>query len=580
MELQGCLTRAFQSFQSATSLSEVLSTFEAFRAAGVAAGHDPQEPLWRLLASMRHHSARQLHATLARKAESNQDAIACRGLRVIVVGAGPGGLCVALEAALQGAEVLVLEKRLLMSRNNVLKLWGGVTEYLQALGLKSFHRHFGASGSDKVAIRRLQLVLLQVALLFGVKLEVGVEFEQLVQPADECASWRVQISQGASARYLPCDCLIGADGEYSRVAKAANFEHTTMQFSKAVGVTFNFKHTRNCVDEVRLKEFSRQAYCHQAWFKELEQQTGVALENFIYFKDETHYFVMAAKASSLLSAGILRNTEDSQERLLRSANIDDDRFRGFARAIARKVGLPDSVDFALNAHELPDMGIFDFTKKLACDEPARILAGQRPLMVRLVGDALIAPFWPKGTGANRAILGALDAVHGLQKFNEALTSGISEQTDLHIANLSAQSAVYSELKMIDAQSLKQNLCAAQNSRHSCKDTSQYRWTSDPLTRYAKIPEVVALHGASLFVQNFCPCAQTSTRTCAGLNTGFEMQLHLCDLERASDSSGMDMESLESDCHMPGLSIIGMQGNHGVGNQCQLIDNTWKMSQYA
>ena len=31
--------------------------------------------------------------------------------------------------------------------------------------------------------------------------------------------------------------------------------------------------------------------------------------------------------------------------------------------------------------------------------------------VHLVGDALLAPFWPQGTGANRAVLSALDTAY-------------------------------------------------------------------------------------------------------------------------------------------------------------------------
>lgn len=37
----------------------------------------------------------------------------------------------------------------------------------------------------------------------------------------------------------------------------------------------------------------------------MKAQTGVDLENIVYYKDETHYFVMCAKKQSLLDKGVL-----------------------------------------------------------------------------------------------------------------------------------------------------------------------------------------------------------------------------------------------------------------------------------
>ncbi len=44
--------------------------------------------------------------------------------------------------------------------------------------------------------------------------------------------------------------------------------------------------------------------------------------------------------------------------------------------------------------------------------------GQAKLLVAIVGDALVEPFWPQGTGANRAILGALDTAWMIKTFFE------------------------------------------------------------------------------------------------------------------------------------------------------------------
>jgi len=41
------------------------------------------------------------------------------------------------------------------------------------------------------------------------------------------------------------------------------------------------------------------------FFKDLNTSAGIDLENIVYYRDETHYFVMTAKKHSLLYKGVL-----------------------------------------------------------------------------------------------------------------------------------------------------------------------------------------------------------------------------------------------------------------------------------
>lgn len=134
----------------------------------------------------------------------------------LVVGAGPCGLRAAIELALLGARVVLLEKRDSFSRNNVLHLWPFTIHDLRALGAKKFYGrfctgtldHISESGGPKLhnpgvpplwvaqglggaalgasspfpGIRQLQLILLKVALLLGVEVHVNVQFKGLVPP--------------------------------------------------------------------------------------------------------------------------------------------------------------------------------------------------------------------------------------------------------------------------------------------------------------------------------------------------------------------------------------------------------------
>ncbi len=42
---------------------------------------------------------------------------------------------------------------------------------------------------------------------------------------------------------------------------------------------------------------------------------GIDLENIVYYKDDTHYFVMTAKKQSLLEKGVILHVSDQSPRL-------------------------------------------------------------------------------------------------------------------------------------------------------------------------------------------------------------------------------------------------------------------------
>lgn len=75
---------------------------------------------------------------------------ACEGKRVLVVGAGPVGLRAAIEAALLGAKVELVEKRPSFSRNNSLHLWPFLITDLRNLGAKKFYGKFASGTIDHI----------------------------------------------------------------------------------------------------------------------------------------------------------------------------------------------------------------------------------------------------------------------------------------------------------------------------------------------------------------------------------------------------------------------------------------------
>ena len=75
----------------------------------------------------------------------------CAKTKVLIVGAGPVGLRLAIECAFLGAHVTVIEKRNGFSRNNVLHLWPFLIVDLKGIGVKSFFGKFCSGSLDHIS---------------------------------------------------------------------------------------------------------------------------------------------------------------------------------------------------------------------------------------------------------------------------------------------------------------------------------------------------------------------------------------------------------------------------------------------
>lgn len=82
------------------------------------------------------------------------------------------------------------------------------------------------------------------------------------------------------------------------------------------------------------------------------------MENICYYKDDTHYFVMTAKKSSLLKRGVLRkdfkDTTDTRA-LLSPDNIDRQALLQYAQDAAKWTTGLDGQQIALNHYGEPDV---------------------------------------------------------------------------------------------------------------------------------------------------------------------------------------------------------------------------------
>ncbi|XP_054633852.1 protein-methionine sulfoxide oxidase mical3a isoform X1 [Dunckerocampus dactyliophorus] len=370
----------------------------------------------KLKSKLNYWKAKALWAKLDKRAGQKEykKGRACTNSKCLIIGAGPCGLRTAIELAFLGAKVVLLEKRDAFSRNNVLHLWPFTIQDLRGLGAKKFYGKFCAGAIDHISIRQLQLMLLKVALLLGIEIHVNVEFKGLIEPPEDQESerigWRAEVHPRTHpVNELEFDVIIGADGRRNTLA---GFRRKEFRGKLAIAITANFIN-RNTTAEAKVEEISGVAFIfNQKFFQDLREATGIDLENIVYYKDDTHYFVMTAKKQSLLEKGVILHDYADTELLLSRANVDQVALLSYAREAAdfsTNHQLP-TLDFAINHYGQPDVAMFDFTCMYASENAAMVRQRNgHNLLVALVGDSLLEPFWPMGTGIARGFLAAMDS---------------------------------------------------------------------------------------------------------------------------------------------------------------------------
>ncbi|XP_039222156.1 F-actin-monooxygenase MICAL3 isoform X19 [Crotalus tigris] len=391
----------------------------------------------------------------------------CANTKCLIIGAGPCGLRTAIDLTFLGAKVVVIEKRDAFSRNNVLHLWPFTIHDLRGLGAKKFYGKFCAGAIDHISIRQLQLILLKVSLILGVEIHVNVEFQGLFCPPEdqenERIGWRAQVyPKTHPVSEYEFDVIIGGDGRRNTLE---GFRRKEFRGKLAIAITANFIN-RNTTAEAKVEEISGVAFIfNQKFFQDLREATGIDLENIVYYKDDTHYFVMTAKKQSLLDKGVILHDYADTELLLSRENVDQGALLSYAREAAdfsTNQQLP-SLDFAINHYGQPDVAMFDFTCMYASENAAMVreLNGHQ-LLVALVGDSLLEPFWPMGTGIARGFLAAMDSAWMVRSWSLGTSP---------LEVLAERESIYRLLPQTTPENVSKNF-------------SQY--SIDPVTRYPNI----------------------------------------------------------------------------------------------
>lgn len=445
--------------------------------------------------------------------------------RVLVVGGSVAGLRSAVELAMLGAEVVCIELRDQFRRWNVLHIWEFCVNDLLQLGVKLFYPSFGTSEHQHIPIRVLQCHLLKVALCLGVTFVCPCNFAGL--------EWVPEKQQGpvsARSNYvalldvsetpeseddeespnprvlrvrLRVDAVLGCDGTKSAVADACEFVRKSSRGSLAIGLTANFVN-EGTPEENKLPQLQHAYQYNRAYFNSLEETVGVQCENLVYFRCPTnHYFVLTPSLTSLLNVGVLKEKLAFPECLSRG-NLDQEKLLAVARQVSEFCGVPRGRPFCpFGADDKPDVALFDFSQRTVASDAMLFLRGpgrapltsglqepaadaqallqlkaneaspeEAPLLVQLVGDSLMEPFWPQGTGANRAVLGALDCAWSLKQW----WAGQTAMQDI----LAGRADAFAQMRLSEPNSL----IDPSASRRRASSVSQKNFSElDPKLRY-------------------------------------------------------------------------------------------------
>uniref|UniRef100_A0A8C7QI90 Molecule interacting with CasL protein 1 n=1 Tax=Oncorhynchus mykiss TaxID=8022 RepID=A0A8C7QI90_ONCMY len=436
----------FDQFVQTQTCKEVQRTFSELCHHLELDPRDYQSFYTKLKERLNYWKAKALWIKLDKRAQHQdyQQGKVCAKTKCLVLGAGPCGLRTAIELALLGAQVVVLEKRDSFSRNNVLHLWPYTICDLRGLAAKKFYGKFCTGALDHISIRQLQLILLKVSLLLGVEVNTGVEFKGFVEPSEA----------------TDCMCFSSICMSFS-----PGFRWKELRGKLAIGITCNFINHHSAA-EAQVAEISGVARIYnQKFFQDLLTEEGIDLENIVYYKDATHYFVMTAKKKSLLKMGVIKQDFSDANQLLGQANVDQDALLRYAHSAAHfSTGhrLPN-MQFALNHAGQPDVAMFDFTCMHRAENASLVRERKgKKLLIGLVGDCLVEPFWPLGTGIARGFLAAFDTAWMVRSWGKGKP---------HLEVVAERESIYQLLSQTTPENISKNYSA---------------FSIDPATRYQHV----------------------------------------------------------------------------------------------
>jgi hypothetical protein len=384
---------------------------------------------------------------LESKAARRKEFCKLSGQSVCVIGAGPVGLRCAVELALCGASVVVVEQRRSFTRANILKLWPFLVNDLSGLGAKIFFPQYCTGGLMHIGTRRLQQILLKDALLLGVEVHYGLQFHKLLKPNKAAGRPQWTLSLGpmvgrdgkprdspelhaaavAEATQLGTrgfDSIFVGIGQQAPVqtelpngksrlsfkpivegSDAPIFELKKVQYSQALGMVTHFKNNYT-IEENSIQEQGGVArQFHLEMFESLQRTTMCELENVVYYRGESHYWVMTPTIQSLEKTGVLEKVAPTREAVLAESS---DEMQALLRFCFSHVNCGEIIDVTHGSvdDDDDDVGLFDLIEKVMTAKEGREITKRKVLWRNHIDDS---QGQPRFHSHDRALTGKLSA---------------------------------------------------------------------------------------------------------------------------------------------------------------------------
>lgn len=123
-----------------------------------------------------------------------------------------------------------------------------------------------------------------------------------------------------------------------------------------------------------------------------------------------------------------------------------------------------NLEFAVNHFGNPDVAMFDFTSMFSAENSCRVEVKRNYRLLQcLVGDSLLEPFWPTGSGCARGFLSSMDSAYAIKLWSNPKNS--------ILAVIAQRESIYRLLAQTTPENLHRDIGA---------------YTLDPSTRYPNL----------------------------------------------------------------------------------------------
>ena len=181
-------------------------------------------------------------------------------------------------------------------------------------------------------------------------------------------------------------------------------------------------------------------------------EKGFFHQTVMHYDLDKLYFIMTVNASVLKSCGAIKqNFEDNRNKTMSTDNINPEAMAGYITAAANYAthGRYFPLEFALNKKGEADFSLFYSSPNVTANHAGKLIErfGHK-LLVILVGDSLIHPFWKTGSGLAKGFMSVLDAAWVLKTWSEDVPG------DKPLSVLALQESLYLFLKDLKSSAIK------------------------------------------------------------------------------------------------------------------------------